>query len=333
MFYSPVTANDFSLESAAEAGRSTPGDRLGLRPFENRKPIFISGSNLLNLSPEVLAVERYRPIVDDWDAFVDATSRPPKAAARRNPLKSGEDFEERLEESFAEVEQAGWNPEVYRLGWEESPGKTLMHWRGEYYVQEESAAVPVHVLDPQPGDRVLEMAAAPGGKTTQLAARMENRGTLIANNIYRTGSAALVTSYEGENLPEKERYDRVLLDAPCTAEADRARQDFTAADESSIHGLARLQKMLVEKAYRLLKDGGRLVYSTCTFSPSENEGVVAHALENTPLNPVDVDLDVPHVEGVQEFDGEEFNPAVRKTARIYPHHLDSGGMYVAAFEK
>lgn len=289
-------------------------------------------------------MERYRPIIDDWDAFVAASEQEPVPAVRRNPLKAGDDFEQRLRDRFPSAEQADWHPDVYRLPGVETPGKSSLHWRGAYYVQEASAAVPVTVLDPQPGEHILDMAAAPGGKTTQIAAHLGNEGMVVANdpnpnrlqslhaNIYRTGAAcATVTQYEGQHLPEDEQYDRVLVDAPCTGEGNQVRRDFTAASDDDTHGLASLQIQLLRKAAALVKDGGTVVYSTCTFAPAENEGVVSKALGETDLALDRIEVDVPHQRGVTGFEDETYPDAVRDTIRIYPHHMDAGGMYVARF--
>lgn len=291
-------------------------------------------------------MDRYRPIIDNWDAFNEACEQPATTTVRRNPLKTGPDFDEKLRDTFPGAEQAVWNPDVYRLPDVESPGKSALHWRGEYYVQEESAAVPVTVLDPQPHEHVLDMAAAPGGKTTQIAAAMENQGRLIANdanpkrlqslfaNIYRLGAAcAIVTNYEGQNLPEDDVFDRILIDAPCSGEGNEARRSREAAAEHRVESLANVQKQMMEKAVKLLRPGGTLVYSTCTFTPQENEGVVRYVLDETGLTLADIDLDVPHQTGVTTFEGEEYGEDMRGTIRIYPHHLDSGGMFVAKFRK
>jgi NOL1/NOP2/sun family putative RNA methylase len=291
-------------------------------------------------------MERYRGIIDDWQAFRDACERPALSAVRRNRLKAEGDFEERLRREFDDVEQSGWNPDVYRLRGEKRPGKSLMHWRGEYYVQEESAAIPVEVLDPEPGDAVLDMCAAPGGKATQTASRLGNRGKVIANdddarrmkslhaNVYRTGSACIAaTNYDGRHLPEDEKYNRILVDAPCTGEGDRCRRDFTAARRDESEGLAELQKQLVEKGARLLEDGGTMVYSTCTIAPGENEEVVEHALKETGLELEPVDLDAPHQQGVTGFEEREYSDEMEKTVRVYPHHLESGVIFVARFSK
>lgn len=291
-------------------------------------------------------MERYKPIIDDWKAFRDECQRHAVSTIRRNQIKAGKDFEERLYEVFSEAEKTDWNLDVYRLPETKSPGKSMLHWLGEYYVQEESATVPVEVLDPQPGEKILDMAAAPGGKTTQIASKIENQGMVVANdvsskrmqslhaNIYRTGSACVAaTNYDARNLPEDTKYDRILLDAPCTGEGNRCRRSFEAAAEDELKGISKLQKQLIEKAEKLLKENGVMVYSTCTFSPRENEEVIEYALEETGLDLERVELETEHVRGVTEFEEKQYSEEMKKTVRIYPHHLNSGGMYVAKLRK
>lgn len=289
-------------------------------------------------------MERYREIIDDWEAFADRRAEEPVNAVRKNNLKAREDFEQKLSDDF-EFTQSGWNDRIYRLE-TESPGTSELHWRGEYYVQEESAALPVAALNPQPGEKVLDMCAAPGGKTTQIAARMKNRGEVVANdesgrrlkslhsNVYRTGSACVkVTNYDGRQIPEDRKFDRILVDAPCSGEADHLKREAGAASKSEREGLAELQKQLLVKAASLVEEDGRIVYSTCTFAPEENEEVVLHALENTELELKHFETDAPHVRGVENFQDRSYGEEMSKTVRMYPHHLDSGGIYVAVLEK
>lgn len=291
-------------------------------------------------------VERYRELVDDWNAFEKACQEPLLTAVRRNPVKAQEDFEERLEREFDTIEQSGWNSSIYRLPGEKKPGSSILHWLGEYYVQEESAAIPAKVMAPEPGEKILDMCAAPGGKTTQIASKIENNGAVIANdsskkrlqslqvNTYRTGSACVTTTnYDGRNLPEDEKYDRILVDAPCSGEGDKARRTFEAAPEKERDSLSELQKQLVEKASRILKEDGVLVYSTCTIAPEENEEVVKHVLENTELEMENIELEVPHQRGAKNFKNKDYGKDLEKTVRIYPNHLESGVIYVAKFRK
>lgn len=290
-------------------------------------------------------MEKYREIIDDWKAFKQEKDKHPVNIARKNTLKASENFERELRDSFKNVEKASWNEKIYRLKDTETPGKTSLHWRGEYYVQEESAALPVEALNPQPGEKVLDMCAAPGGKATQIGEKMDNRGLVVANddsaqrmkslhaNVYRTGSAIITaTNRDGRAIPEDEKYDRILVDAPCSGEGDRFYRNFKPATQEEVEGLAKLQKQLVDKAERLLKEDGVLVYSTCTLNPKENEGVVRHLLEKG------LELERPepgfkHVSGVEKFEGENYGEEMEKAVRVYPHHIHSGVIFVARFRK
>ena len=289
-------------------------------------------------------MEKYRSIIPDFEAFQKECQKEAISTVRRNDIKAREDFEERLAEDF-EFEKASWNDKVYRLKDEKKPGKSMLHWRGEYYVQEESAAVPVTVLDPRPGDKVLDMCAAPGGKTTQIADRIGNKGSVIANevsdqrmkslhaNIYRTGAFSVnALNKDGKMIPEDREFDRALVDAPCSGEGNNCRrEEEEMASEQESKGLADLQLDLLEKAFNIVKEGGVVVYSTCTFSPYENENVVNQALEQNDVELEKIELDFEHERGLESYQNLEFGEEMNKTVRIYPHHLQSGGMYVAKF--
>jgi len=290
-------------------------------------------------------MEKYREIIPDFEAFQKECQKEPISTVRRNDIKAQEDFEEKLEEDF-EFERASWNDKVYRLEDEKKPGKSMLHWRGEYYVQEESASVPVTVLDPRPGDEVLDMCSAPGGKTTQIADRIDNQGLVVANevsdqrmkslhaNIYRTGSYSVnALNKDGRRIPENREFDKVLVDAPCSGEGNNCRrEEEEMASEQESKDLANLQQDLLEKAFSLVKEGGTVVYSTCTFNPIENENVVNEALKENNVQLEKIDLDFDHCRGLENYKEMEFDEEMSKTVRIYPHHLQSGGMYVAKFK-
>lgn len=289
-------------------------------------------------------MNKYRGIIPNFEAFQEECQKEPISTVRRNDIKARKDFEEKLAEDF-EIEKASWNDKVYRLKDEKKPGKSMLHWRGEYYVQEESASVPVTVLNPRPGDHVLDMCAAPGGKTTQIADRIDNKGLVVANevsdqrmkslhaNIYRTGAYSVnALNEDGRMIPEDREFDKVLVDAPCSGEGNNCRrEDEEMASEQESKGLADLQLELLEKAFNLVKDDGVVVYSTCTFSPFENEYVVSQALEGNDVKLESIDLDFQHERGLESYQDSEFGREMSKTVRIYPHHIESGGMYVAKF--
>jgi NOL1/NOP2/sun family putative RNA methylase len=289
-------------------------------------------------------MERYKGIIEDWQEFREEIQKPARTAIRRNRIKASEDFSQRLEHEFGRVEQSDWNTDVYRLE-TDKPGKSTLYWRGDFYVQEESATLPVKVLSPENGDRVLDMCAAPGGKTTQIVSELENSGVVYANeksgnrmrslhaNVNRTGSACVKTfNKDGRNFPDRE-LDKILVDAPCSGEGNNCRRSGESSGEDEREHLARLQFQLMERASELVKDGGTVVYSTCTFAPEENEEVALRVQEETELDLLEIQTDAPHRRGVASFRDKTYSKDAEKTVRVYPHHMQSGGMYVAKFRK
>jgi NOL1/NOP2/sun family putative RNA methylase len=235
-----------------------------------------------------------------------------------------------------------WNDDLFELT--EPPGRRIEHWLGLYYAQEAVQTLPVMALDPQPGETVLDLCAAPGGKTTFIAARMQNRGTLVANepsgrrqmsllaNINRLGVLnAMVTAYQGENFPMQTNFDRILVDAPCSAEGTLRKESSLrhGASSGTIYRLAQLQKRLILRSFDLLAAGGVLVYSTCTFAPEENEAVVAHLLQERDATIVPFNLPFQAAPGLLGWQGETFPEEIAHCIRVYPHHINSGGGFLA----
>jgi len=292
-------------------------------------------------------LDRYRPIIPDWDAFVAACERPLPTVIRTNTLRTNPNtLAERLRAQGIGIERSTWHDLLLTV--DRPAGSLVEHWLGMFYVQEAVQALPVLALAPQPGETVLDLCAAPGGKTTHLAARMENRGTLVANepsgrrqmallaNINRLGLLnVLITAYRGESFPIHSSYDRILLDAPCSAEGTLRKERAIAkgATHQTIQRLSRLQKRLILRAYDLLRPGGTLVYSTCTFAPEENESVVAHLLCERDARLTPVNLPVAGNPGLLEWNGERYPDALGNARRIYPHDLDSGGGFLARIER
>lgn len=295
--------------------------------------------------------ERYRSIIDDFDAFLAACRRPLGNAVRINTIKASvERTLAALDEEGVGYEQADWNPRVLDLE-TDSPGSTWTSFHGFTHGQEEVSAVPAVVLDPQPGERVWDSCAAPGGKATQLAALMDDRGTVVANdnnlgrisalrfNAERLGATSLaVTNADARNYSlnrfDFDAFDRTLVDAPCSCEGT-IRKNPDALDnwsEGHISSVAGIQKGIIRRAIQATREGGTVVYSTCTFAPEENEAVVQHALETESCRVVDFDLGLEHAPGLTEWDGEPYDDSLEKAARIYPHQNDTGGFFVAKLE-
>jgi len=286
---------------------------------------------------------RYRSIIEDWDAFQKATETPMPYVVRSNTLKiESPALYRRFIDTGIDVTPYEWNSDLFELA--EPPGRRIEHWLGLYYAQEAVQTLPVMALDPQPGETALDLCAAPGGKTTYIAARMQNRGTLVANepsgrrqmsllaNVNRLGVLnTMVTAYQGENFPMQTSFDRILVDAPCSAEGTLRKEPSlrNGASSRTIARLARLQKRLILRAFDLLAEGGLLVYSTCTFAPEENEAVVAHLLQERDVRILPFNIPIEVSSGLLGWQGETFPEQTKHCVRVYPHHLNSGGGFLA----
>jgi len=286
---------------------------------------------------------RYRAIVPGWVLLEEACARPLPQVIRVNTLRTtADDLQCRLNAAGVSTERLTWDEDLLQV--ERPLGRRIEHWLGLFYIQEATQAMPVRVLDPRPGQCVLDLCASPGGKSTQIAARMLNRGSLIANepsggrqqallaNINRLGVLnATVTEYRGESFPMSARFDRILVDAPCSAEGTLRKEPGLrgGAAIGTIQRLSRLQKRMVLRAYDLLRPGGALTYSTCTFAPEENEEVIAHLLDARDAKLAPIDLSFPAAPGLTEWAGTSYPDRLLGCARIYPHHIDSGGGFIA----
>lgn len=291
-------------------------------------------------------LNRYKDIIGDFEAFMCAIKSKRTTTVRWNPYKvTKKELIEELEECFGEVEKVSWYEHAFRLSNAEKPGKTLYHAIGHYYIQEESAMLAALVLNPKKNSYMLDMCAAPGGKTTQLSALMENTGTIVANdksiprlkslvaNISRLGCLNVVVTWnDASKIVTKERFDYILLDAPCTAEGN-LQNKITLMPKRVRESLSRLQKSLLAKACELTKPKGTIVYCTCTFAPEENERVVSSIAQEFNLKVLPIKLTIPHEKGLESFGSEHYGSEMRNTVRIYPHHLNSGGAYIAKLKK
>lgn len=292
-------------------------------------------------------LDRYRPFIAEWDDFAAACVRPLPTDARINPLRSSpESLRDRFAPRGITIESSPWDPYAVRAS--HPIGRTLEHWLGLFYLQERVQATPVLALDPRPGERILDLCAAPGGKTVDISTRMQNAGLVVANepngrrqqalltNINRIGVwNVTVTEFRGQDFPHAMTFDRVLVDAPCSAEGTLRKQSTLrdGAALPAIRRLARIQELLIVRAFDLLRVGGVLVYSTCTFAPEENEAVVSHLLARRDARVTAFRPPFPHSTGLEAWNGTPFETGTELCVRIYPHHLDSGGGFVARIER
>jgi NOL1/NOP2/sun family putative RNA methylase len=295
--------------------------------------------------------ERYRDVVDDFDAFLAACERGLPMAVRVNTLRATPDEAvAAFEAEGVDVERVDWHPNVL-VPDTDKPGSTWPTYHGWTHGQEEVSAIPATVLDPQSGERVFDACAAPGSKATQLAAMMDDEGTIVANdnnlgrlsalrfNTERLGvTNTVVTNRDARNFSLKpfdgKQFDRVLVDAPCSCEGT-IRKNPDALDNwnlGHVEQVASVQKGILRRAVQMTEPGGVVVYSTCTFAPEENEAVLDHVLAEEPVDVVGYDLPLEHVDGLTEFEDESFDPQVANAKRVYPHHNDTGGFFTAKLE-
>ncbi|HRH93602.1 MAG TPA: NOL1/NOP2/sun family putative RNA methylase [Candidatus Peribacteria bacterium] len=304
--------------------------------------------------------DRYAPVTDVAE-LKRMSDLPLRKSKRVNTLKSSvSDFQVWAATKQWTLTPVPWCNEAFyvdRENRDEALGKDLLHVLGHTYMQEAASMLPVALLDPQPGESILDMSSAPGSKTTQIAAKLQNKGVVVANdvqekrmwalasNLQRAGVMnVLVTKKVGQwfagNMTE--RFDRVLCDAPCTAQGT-ARKDSDAliyCSDDNIGKMARLQLELLESAIHATKVGGRIVYSTCTLTPEENESVLGSILNKfsdqiriidpTPGLGFDLSKALEESKRVQGWiQSKQPFPAFR----LWPQTYDTEGFFAAVLEK
>ena len=301
--------------------------------------------------PELFCEKMKVLLGPEYGDFLAALDRPRAVGLRLNPLKTGVCPEKTAllpQLAAFGLKRVPWESCGFFYDPETRPGLHPYHEAGLYYLQEPSAMAPAALLDPQPGQRVLDLCAAPGGKSTQLAGRMRGEGMLVCNEIHpkrarilssnleRLGVAnALVLNEHPARLADRfpGYFDRILVDAPCSGEGMFRKHDaaFTDWSPETVAMCARRQAEILDCAARMLRPGGRLVYSTCTFSPEENEGSVCAFLTRHPEFSVQTALAPWFSPGRPDWaDGNE---ALAKTFRLWPHRLTGEGHFAAVLRK
>jgi NOL1/NOP2/sun family putative RNA methylase len=296
-------------------------------------------------------LDRYEPLIDDFEGFLAACERRLPSVVRVNTIKTTtERARAALDEADVGYEPTDWHPSLLKLD-SNHPGRTWGAFHGWLHGQEEVSALPALVCDPQPGERVWAACAAPGGKATQLAALAEDSGLVVANdrnlgrlsalrfNAERLGVTSMtVTNRDARNYSLKpfgfEEFDRALVDAPCSCEGT-VRKNPDALSEWSlgyVHDIASTQQSILQRAVQATRSGGTVVYSTCTFAPEENEAVLDAVLDREDCRLADFDCPLETRPGVTEWQGERFDESVQRAKRIYPHLNDTGGFFCAKLE-
>ncbi len=313
--------------------------------------------------------EAYRSLMpNDWDQFCQIIQKPLPQTFWLNPQRSNP---QKLIESFEKSNSALWNipwiEGAFRLLGQNDQsiehktkdkndrlGRRFEYKTGQIHLQEEVSMLPVLALNPQPNDKVLDLCAAPGGKTAQISLMMQGQGTVIANDksfgrlrALRSTQERLglfnlaLSAQDGQLLWPKytEVFDKILADVPCSCEGTIRKAgslDYEEDETNYRQFLQSTQKKLLLQALQLVKVGGTVVYSTCTFDPNENEAILSHAFSKygdaIELMPMHFP-GLKYESGLKNWQGKAFEGDLQNAIRIYPQHNDTGGFFIACIKK
>jgi len=229
-----------------------------------------------------------------------------------------------------------------------SPGNLLEYFLGYIHPQALTSAIASIALAPKENSYLLDMCAAPGGKSAHCAQLMNNTGLIVSNDLYvnrhislghtlsRLGVLnAVVTGYQAQEFPLKQRFNYVLADVPCSCEGRfrKTREESIYREDKGKAKLPDLQKKIILRGFDLLQENGRMLYSTCTYNPEENESVVDSLLKerDAELLPIDVGFDFEP--GITQWKDKKYDKQLKNAARFYPHRLDSVGFFMARIGK
>ncbi len=291
--------------------------------------------------------------LEEAEEFLEASRKGIPKSIRCNTLaiRSCDLLVEKLEAQGFSLEKVEWLPYAFRVwGGRVSLGATREYLLGYYYIQGLASMIPVHVLDPKPGEMNADVAAAPGGKTTQMAQLMRNEGCILAVEKNPRRARALVSNIQRmrvvntivivKDMLELKGYDnlfdKVLLDAPCTGEGllplDFGR--WIRGSPEEFRKTSSMQIKMLNRAIDLVRQGGLIAYSTCSIAPEENEYVISEVLEARE----DITIVPTRLEGVGEsgltyYNGVDFPSELKHCLRLYPHKDETEGFFVCLLKK
>ena len=286
-------------------------------------------------------MQQLLPEKSEYEAFIQSYDKDHYQALRINPLKG--DAGTLFSHLGCTLTPVPWCSTGFYYPQELHPGKSPYHEAGAYYIQEPSAMAPAAYLDAQPGEKILDLCAAPGGKSTQIAGAMRGQGLLISNEIHPARARILSENIERMGIPNAIVtnmapaelsshfplfFDRIMVDAPCSGEGMFRKNDEAISQWSpeNVALCAQRQQEILEQADLMLRMGGRMVYSTCTFSPEEDEQCILQFLDSHPLYRL---IQVPLYDGMQHGLIKDAESAIR----LWPHKLHGEGHFVAVLEK
>ena len=297
--------------------------------------------------PEAFQKKMKAILGEEYDDFLAGFEKPRHYGLRVNTAKiTVEEFKELVPFHLTQIP---WVENGFYYEEEDAPTRHPYYYAGLYYIQEPSAMTTASRLPVGPGERVLDLCAAPGGKATELGAKLFGEGLLVANDISASRVKALLKNIEVMGIPNSfllnevpakiaeqfpAYFDKILVDAPCSGEGMFRKNPEAARvwSEEKPPECAKMQREIVKQAISMLKPGGMMIYSTCTFSPEENEQIIAWVLREFP------EMQLIPMKGYEGFsegrpDLADGNPELKKCVRIWPHHMDGEGHFVALMQK
>lgn len=307
----------------------------------------MSDYNITDLLSPAFLERMQKMLGDEYEDFIKSYEAPHTYGLRVNTAKiSCEEFEKIVPFPVTPIP---WIPNGYFYPGDVRPSFCPLYQAGLYYLQEPSAMTPASCLPVTPGENILDLCAAPGGKATALGAMLNGSGLLVANDISSSRTRALlrnielfgianafVTNETPAHLKNRfpEFFHKILLDAPCSGEGMFRKEDALARDwtPEKSEELSVLQKELILQAADMLRPGGQLLYSTCTFAPKEDEGVVSYLLENRPdMKLIELPAYEGFTPGVPAWGNGD--PALSRCVHLFPHKMQGEGHFMALLRK
>ena len=294
-------------------------------------------------------IKRYSKIVDNSDEFAKSINEPLKQSFRVNTLKAEkEEVLDKLKTYDSKIEKVKWNNNAFVSNFT-NLGSCIEHFAGQIYIQELTSMIPPLVArDVIKDNRIIDCCAAPGSKTTQIADLMQNKGHIIANdsrhrrikslrgNLDRLGVTNTTVSLRDFKSFPNTKAELYLVDAPCSSEGTIRKKNAVARKwkENDYERFSKLQKGLLKKACQMAPKGSTIIYSTCTFSPDENEKIISEILTEESIVLKRINLKgLKTGKGITEWNGQIYDKEVEKCMRIWPHQNDTDGFFVARMEK
>jgi len=300
--------------------------------------------------PGDVLFEPYKEFIPDFQLFQQSLLRPIPPHLRINTLKAGagEVLSALRNRGLRLLKSLKDDHTLYTAPGLAAPGNLLEYFMGHIHPQALTSCLAALALSPTREALVLDLCASPGGKTSHLAQMMGNTGVVVANELYASRRIPLgntltrlgvlnsvVTEYQAQEFPLKQKFDYIMADVPCSGEGRfrKIRPEFTYSETREKALLPALQKKMIHRGFELLKPGGKMIYATCTYNPSENEEVVDCLLKEQDAKLFPIELDVKHVPGITHWRKKTYARELEGAVRCYPHYCDSVGFFLAGIGK